>query len=76
MKKIIKNIRLSKNVVPKEYFITIQPDISKFSFKGEEEIKEGRIEIVKKLNKGKVRVIENKSYAEDQSKKLVKYKEC
>ncbi|HSW47591.1 MAG TPA: M1 family metallopeptidase [Candidatus Saccharimonadales bacterium] len=38
MNKKIKKIRLSDHVVPKEYFITIHPDIPTFTFKGEEEI--------------------------------------
>ncbi|HUQ85469.1 MAG TPA: M1 family metallopeptidase [Candidatus Limnocylindrales bacterium] len=33
-----KNVRLSKDVIPLEYSITVQPDFSTFTFKGEEEI--------------------------------------
>ncbi len=33
-----KSVRLSNDIVPHEYFLTIHPDLSTFTFKGEEEI--------------------------------------
>ncbi len=38
MTKNSKNVRLSENVIPKEYFITIHPDLTAFTFTGEEKI--------------------------------------
>lgn len=33
-----RSIRLSKDIIPEEYYITMQPDFSTFTFRGEEEI--------------------------------------
>lgn len=33
-----KSVRLSNDIIPHEYFLTINPDLSTFTFKGEEEI--------------------------------------